>query len=740
MPLASMALWRAIRRHVLLDLDAEPGAGSESPALLGCDTCTIRLSLPEDRRDKVMAPYRAAYGLSSGTRHNRSLSGALQWRASARLNFVLEGSYFGGRSAGSYASLFLRTRENYYTLQNVRYASDGALLGYDIFNLPDDEGELKNHGRLTTGFDGGRSEGSSHSYRTNLETHYAVSGLSIDVSAQYQWGDTQGYSNGHSGEYFGLTQARIDFDSPHVANNGPYFSFNVSPTDASLGRITGLRDNISAGKNNSVSTQVDIRKDLSRTGLLRVGRFGARYVHSDNQFSTSYRNANWQNPETEPLLTSVVGIDPVTIAPRLPSGSPMRWTQLDSDQLFARWPEVTAFIIANRPDELVGPGSNRGVAAHFADRRPDIGDPVNVGRTTENVFAAYASLGYGFEWGLPFDGEVGLRYVNTFASMMGSNIRIGAQIYDEFDRPTGKFFPNVYTLTSVRGNYIDLLPSAFINVALAEKLKLRGSYSHNVQRPGLYSLRNFLQFNYANPNDPVYAGNPDLKPTRTDDFNLALEWYFGRGGIISLGGFSKNQKGFIYETRQQEFVPEFHGLHYVVKPRNAGPGQTQGFEFQATSFFTFLPGVLRNLGVTANATWIPTADLYLPAESEEEEETGVIHYELVKKRAPYVSRWSYNVIGYYESKQFSTRIAYNWRSTYQTGVDAIDENNIVSDRATSRLDAAINYTPVKFLTVSIEGTNLLNVIDKNYYYLFPDLPTGLNSMSRRFTLGARFRF
>jgi hypothetical protein len=35
---------------------------------------------------------------------------------------------------------------------------------------------------------------------------------------------------------------------------------------------------------------------------------------------------------------------------------------------------------------------------------------------------------------------------------------------------------------------------------------------------------------------------------------------------------------------------------------------------------------------------------------------------------------------------------------------------------------------------------LLNVIDKNYYYLFPDLPTGLNSMSRRFTLGARFRF
>jgi hypothetical protein len=41
---------------------------------------------------------------------------------------------------------------------------------------------------------------------------------------------------------------------------------------------------------------------------------------------------------------------------------------------------------------------------------------------------------------------------------------------------------------------------------------------------------------------------------------------------------------------------------------------------------------------------------------------------------------------------------------------------------------------------TLEGTNLLNTIDKNYYFIYPELPNGVRAMSRTITVGARFRF
>ena len=718
----------------------EPFNFTESPALVGCPTCTIRQSLPAAQRDTLTAPYQATYGVDEGDRTQKSLSAAMQWRASDKLNFVLEGSYFAEDYTNQYNSLFLRTREDYYTLQNIRVSPSGVLLGYDIVNLPDAEGNLANFGKLNAGFNGGQNVGTTKTYRTNFETHFATPGLQIDASAQYQWSNNSYYSNGASGNYLGLNTARVDFDSPKVAGSGPYFTFNVSPTDPSLAQIQSLYDNRGTGNNSQFSTQIDVTKDLSPKGFLRTAKFGARFARNTTAYADYYRYAGWNDPEVQPFASTIPGVRTVSITPAIPGGSPLSWVQLDSGQLYANWPAITQFIIANDPQSLDGPGRDLGVETLFATTRPAATNPVYSAQTKENIFAAYGTLDYGFKALFPVDGQIGLRYVNTFSSVAGYNIRLGAEIRDANGNGTGQFAPDVTTLTSVRANYIDLLPSAFAMMHFTDKLQLRASYSHNVQRPDLFSLRDYRQINYANAADAVYAGNPALKPTTTDDYNVALEWYFGRGGIISLGAFSKNQTGFIYTTRQVEYVPELGENHPVVKPRNAGPGQTQGLEFQATGFFTFLPGFLRNFGATLNATWIPTANLSLPVESAEQPDDGTVAYDLIQRRAPFASRWTYNAIGYYETPKFSARLAYNWRSEYQTGVDAVDQSYIISSRATGRLDGAINYTPIKYLTFSIEGSNLLNAIDKNYYFIYPELPNGIRAMSRTITGGARFRF
>ncbi|MEH3100847.1 TonB-dependent receptor [Sphingomonas adhaesiva] len=727
---------------------AEAANNSESPFLLGCDTCTIRQSLPEDQRDRLVAPFRAAYGTNNGRREQKSLSGAMQWRVSPKLNFVLEGSYFGETYTDQFNSIYALTRQDYYTIQNPRIAPSGVLLGYDVVNLgvrnPDGTVSVVNGGRVDAGFNAGQSQGSSNTYRTNFETHFESPGVRIDASAQYQWSNSQYYSNGQNGNYVGLNRFRVDFDSPKTQNNGPYFDFyNVDPVNPEQARVQALYDNLGEGRNSQFSAQVDIWKELDPSGLLRAAKFGARFAKNTNSFKDSYRYAGWFDTDRQIPLSNIPGVDTVVITPQLPGGSPVSWVQLDSGQLFNAFPALRQFIIANNPQGLDGPGRDAGVESLFGTVRPSAANTGNTSDNRENSFAAYAILDYAFKAGFPIDGNVGVRYVNTYNSINGRNLVPGPQAIDPVTRLPipNEYGPDTFETQNLRGNYVDILPSAFATVHFTDKLQLRGSYSYNVQRPSLFALRNFFATDYRNPLATVYAGNPQLRPATTDDYNLSLEWYFGRGGIISFGAFSKIQNGFIFYTRQRENVPQLGGqARFVEKPRNSGPGKTQGFEAQATGFFSFLPGLLRNLGATVNATFIPVADISLPNPLPQQNENDPIVYEFVRRDAPFTSRWSYNLIGYYETPMFGVRVAYNWRSKFQTGEPSIDQIWTISSRPTQRLDAAITYTPFKFLTLSIEGSNLLGNIDKSFYYTYPELPVGLRAMGRTITGGARFRF
>jgi hypothetical protein len=61
-------------------------------------------------------------------------------------------------------------------------------------------------------------------------------------------------------------------------------------------------------------------------------------------------------------------------------------------------------------------------------------------------------------------------------------------------------------------------------------------------------------------------------------------------------------------------------------------------------------------------------------------------------------------------------------------------------RSTSRLDAAINYTPFKFVTFSVEATNLLHDNAASYFGAYDALPVGVRVQARTIQTSARFRF
>ncbi len=63
------------------------------------------------------------------------------------------------------------------------------------------------------------------------------------------------------------------------------------------------------------------------------------------------------------------------------------------------------------------------------------------------------------------------------------------------------------------------------------------------------------------------------------------------------------------------------------------------------------------------------------------------------------SKWTANAALFYDTPKFSARVAYNYRSPYRLFVWTETPSYSWYNDTTSRLDAAVNFTPVKFLTL-----------------------------------------
>lgn len=119
----------------------------------------------------------------------------------------------------------------------------------------------------------------------------------------------------------------------------------------------------------------------------------------------------------------------------------------------------------------------------------------NTNRSKQHMFATYANYSKSIgKWTL----GAGMRYENT-----GFDYYENGKKIDEQSRTYKDFFPNASV------SYRD------------EKLQMMLGYRSTIQRPSYYQLRNSIQ--YDNPYT-YEAGNPYLKPTKTDDLTYSLLW------------------------------------------------------------------------------------------------------------------------------------------------------------------------------------------------------------------------
>jgi len=95
-----------------------------------------------------------------------------------------------------------------------------------------------------------------------------------------------------------------------------------------------------------------------------------------------------------------------------------------------------------------------------------------------------------------------------------------------------------------------------------------------------------------------------------------------------------------------------------------------GVEAAYQRFFDFLPKPFDGLGIQANGTYVknsgvPNAGLTpVGSTGGNQTNTGNAGSALDPGSLEGLSKWTYNLVGMYEKKKISARVAYNWRSKY----------------------------------------------------------------------------
>ncbi|WP_294324135.1 TonB-dependent receptor [uncultured Sphingomonas sp.] len=280
-------------------------------------------------------------------------------------------------------------------------------------------------------------------------------------------------------------------------------------------------------------------------------------------------------------------------------------------------------------------------------------------------------------------------------------------------------------------SYTDVLPSLNLIYDLGGGHRLRFAASKTMARPRMDDMRANVApgFNSlvcsGQPCAPgttvnpwsASGGNAKLKPWRADALDLAYEWYVNPTTYLSIAGFYKDIKTYIY---QQSGTFDFSGIPLpttanaippgvvispigqITLPANGKGGTVKGLEFSGAFNFGTLTSFLDGLGVQGS---LSLTESNLNPTSNPDPTQAV--------RIPGLSGTVYNITGYYERDGFQARISQRYRSGFKGEVvQLFATRGFTEILADKQVDAQVGYTiqggALEGLGVLFQVNNLTN--------------------------------
>ena len=349
-------------------------------------------------------------------------------------------------------------------------------------------------------------------------------------------------------------------------------------------------------------------------------------------------------------------------------------------------------------------------------------DPGTFFDMSERTYAAYGQASLkGPLGGGAWSAVAGLRVVKTDENLEGN-----------LSQDTNNDGRLDYRPVTIDTSTTDLLPSLNTKLSLTERVVGRLSYSRTLTRPNFADLNPGVSLSTIVSNTTGLTGtggNPNLKPVKSNNFDLSAEWYFAKEGFLTATGFYRDFNGYVQPS--VENVEFFGDVYRVTRPGNTGDGSLKGFELGYQQFYDALPGALKGFGLQANYTYMDGDTTNL--------DTGL------ERPITGLSKQSFNVVGLYVRGPLSARLAYNWRDEF------LDVRNIAAGydlyvAVTKQLDGQVTYRLNDRFTLSLEGVNLLDTefkdffVDPNNVQLTGNFPRDTRRYDRAFIVGVRSAF
>ena len=341
---------------------------------------------------------------------------------------------------------------------------------------------------------------------------------------------------------------------------------------------------------------------------------------------------------------------------------------------------------------------------------------------------------------------------NAEAELLGRPLRLNAGVrWVETDQTLRSLAGDGTTETHAK--YDKFLPSFNASYDVTESLKLRTSASRTMTRanPGeMYPNSVWTSSGI----DTARAGNPNLEPFESINFDIGGEYYYGDLGVFSLVYFQKEITGF---TRDDTIDVLFQDLpNYGLDITNLTDNQRQALEACGgpasctvqLSTRTNVQGAAKLTGF--EAIWVMPLDFLVNGlgfnasvtqiDQEADDPASIITG---------ISDWTYSWTGYYENDRFQARVTfYHQDGAIVSGFQGYDGTNGFPARRIraddrSQVDFSLGFFLPYFedmnLTLTLDGYNITNEPVRNLFE-HSDLTYDIFYSGATYTLGVRASF
>jgi TonB-dependent receptor len=341
--------------------------------------------------------------------------------------------------------------------------------------------------------------------------------------------------------------------------------------------------------------------------------------------------------------------------------------------------------------------------------------------------------------------NTGLRIENTRELTFGYNLTF----YGTYDPTTGTYSGgsssvpcaatpvppepgNCYTVVGIHNNpsYLDFLPSVQVRYGLTQDSALRAVYSRGVARPDPYQLTPYVTEDSTASPIAVSIGNPKLRPEHANNYDVMYESYLHPLGLIQAGFFFKQLTapqvlttlpgGLSLSDFPAGYFPASVATVLTQYPGDAITQYTNGqnayiygLELSYQQHLSFLPGILRAFGVSANYSYTASREKGLPLRTD---------HPTTIDQSP--NTWKVSTT--YDTNRFSGRVglAYDEASLFSydyvspTLVSGADPSGLGTKGPSGdiwtlthfQVDAQASYRFYKGFSAVVSGLNLNNEV------------------------------